>query len=1679
MTEPAMFYRAELDEASLRELLAAKGVTPNQVVEGLWHGWTKVRRNAARAAVELGELPDPGPVILKISSLDPDEVVRGAVVEAFGNGTYPLDLAYKVLFGALFDSEQDIADAALAGLERRMTLAPSEAIPLLVLALADPRALVGSVAADLLVKANELAVDHVAPLLGHTDPHLARAAFECFDSLKWQGQKQLVEALLDPRSRRPAQRLLSSMGQLEGAAGDHLVALASDADPVVAKVASGILASQGLASTPPRVAPADIPLPGFFEPAFDIASVDPAAVATTALSELVWALRDGRAAIRARAAALVAVHPKLSAAELNAVLPIARDADSAVRAAAATVVGRIAGLFTDAVTGASERADMALVRLLDDDDAAVADAAGSAIAAQLPARLSPLVLALDIDTGSDALSALRRLTYTHRAKGIAETLADLLKSAPLGAQRGFAATVLGELGDDAAPAIPALVAGLDDPSDEVRVAAADALGLLEADDETVQLALKQASRDPMAAVRRSAALATARLVGRPIDDRPPLPAAELPTPDFASEFLDDKALAAVAKAHAKDLEPLLGFLLDGREAARANASRAAGMVLVATKGEIAPTVERLALGLRDGDAPVRRAVATSLAELGARSQGAAFWLLEALGDPDDQTRAQVALAFGALHNVLPDLLIESLRRDPAVMKHTVLPVYRAIGDPGIELLIAALGHDSALIRINAASCLGELHDAGADRAVDALELRLVDPNNDVQAMAERALRMIRGQPVKPPSVREAEPVPIDGFDDRLLDAAAIKAGLKKTTLPRMVEALADGRPWIRANATVALSLYGDAAREHIGRLVVMTRDGAAIVRRAAVTALREFVDDPQVVTALVQAAHDGDNEVRAGAAVSLSAGLPAAVPLVLDALDSPLPEAYEPAFRAGRHPVWVVAGLGDDSGPVLLKALAHQRPHVRHAGARGFMCLGQERATPYRADLERHLDDPIRLVAAEVAAAIALIDFVPSAAEASEWPVPGFETEVLAAKTLAGAADALTPEQLTGGLSDGRPVVRENAARGLGALGKKARHATGALGRALKDASADVRLAAAEALAVLPADRVAAFDLMRCLGDVDARVVKASDAALSAYGAVAADAFLFGIDDHPTIVSRTVFPALVKHPAALDIIAHGVAKPSGLAKANALSALLFFETSKGEALRAPITRLIEDIDRDVRAAARAALDRLDGVVRPPLLLEPIPLPLPDYDSELLDDKALAKLKSDKAMSGESLDRLLFDGRRFVRRNTALVCGHRGTHTDRLAVLLRDGVPEVRRAACAALALQGDAALTVGPALVASLTDADDEMREAVRELVVSHGAKLAEPLIASLRSPAVASASLDAIDAIGKPMTPALASALESPSGLIRLNTLHALIRLVGRGAEVAREGAEAAQRVPSPRIVNAATDLLRRLDGWTPAAATRPAVKLPTETFADTPLDAAGVKKAAKSADPVWLGDALSDGRAQVRENAARTFVAVGVGEPESLQRLLIALKDSDPAVKAAAARTLGTLKADPTVTVAGLAAAFWGASDEVAQAIDAALGAYSDTVVAKALVGSLEGTEERVKSTISRAGLGREAALTKALVGVITDSTERLPVRENAVSVVGELATRAVGADAGLMAVLNETQGMLTVKAIWALVDSASKPADAAEALKAHLESEVRPSVHLAAHEAIKRLKKRARLG
>ncbi|GIK27017.1 MAG: HEAT repeat domain-containing protein [Anaerolineae bacterium] len=209
------------------------------------------------------------------------------------------------------------------------------------------------------------------------------------------------------------------------------------------------------------------------------------------------------------------------------------------------------------------------------------------------------------------------------------------------------------------------------------------------------------------------------------------------------------------------------------------------------------------------------------------------------------------------------------------------------------------------------------------------------------------------------------------------------------------------------------------------------------------------------IEALTLQLQTGDHHQRSEAALALGrSGDPAAIPPLIAALCS------DDDLNVIEDVTWALTRFGTTPIPGLFSAHASADSHGRHNIVHVLGKIGDASAAPILIDSLRESDRRVRVKAVYVLGQIGILDATPALIERLadtdedvRWTA--FETITLP-EMRAGPA-------LIDALRSADEVIRENAARALGALGYEA--AVTALIAALDDDSFDVRCAILEALA--------------------------------------------------------------------------------------------------------------------------------------------------------------------------------------------------------------------------------------------------------------------------------------------------------------------------------------------------------------------------------------------------------------------------------------------------------------------------------------------------------------------------------------------------------------------------------------------------------------------------------------
>ncbi len=1545
------FYHDELEPEHIAALLESRALTANEVVEGLWHGSALVRRNAARGARFVADLPDPGEVMLRIASKDPDEGVRSAVVSAVATGLGAVSVAMPILFDAVLDKGEGIRDTAISGLELRLTSQTAEAMPFLVAALADLRPAVSAVASQLLIKVGGFAgAVALIPLLGHGDANRRRGAFDVLDRVKWQAIDELIAAMRDAAARPLVMKLIAGLGDVEpqhkaalesyltegskrtpGLAGAAGAPLTNDAKLVEA--VTKLLGELGRVIEVPRSTPIEVPIAGFLERKLSEEELLSADLGAVSLEELFYGLRDGRDPVRQNCAHALGLHPGALADEatvakvVSKLAPVVRDAAADVREAVVVTLGRL--------IGGPEETIALLVKALEDASAHVRQAAVEAIAAHGTNGLVNGLAALHVGMKPTVAAGLREVG-ARLGTTVLESLADALSGTGLSAVgREVAASLAGDFGSAAEPVIPALIRALRDPIEDVRAAAATALGFVGLEDPIIIEDLRRLLADPVPAVRRAAALAAARITGRPLDDRGASDPRVVPIDGFESEILPADRFVD----HGVSLDLLLHALRDGRDTVKINAARAIGALGASGEGAAQP----LAVLLRDAEVDVRLAAVDAYRGLGKAGLAGAWFLTTALNDPDARVREGVVEVLVELFPEAADFLIEALRGDTAAARVGVFNVWYRLAQTGVPSLGQALNNGSPLIRLNAALALELLARRGADEALDVLELKLADPIGRVRAAAQAAIDAIKGGKPKPPKVLEPDPVDIHGFDERVVDPGALEEARLNTTAERMIRALRDGRPYVRENAVVvlaAMAAHGEAEPQTlVPALAVAMRDGTTSVRKAAARALGR-VATREVGPVLVHALEDKNEEVREAARSGLMGLGTAALPSLVEGLLRLASLAALPAEERVRRSVLpLMTRLANDVDTdavvsALAGALGLDSAPIRAGALNALRHIGRERAEALRTAVIKLESDSDAQVAREARATHDHLDgkdVAPAAAPALPLP-PEMVERVLSFDQLGemlAAAGGLEINLVLKATQDGREVVRQNAARTVALLADPPKRAAMALAILLRDADVDVRRAAAETL-----DRCGpafaapvGFWLTVALQDSDLHIRDIVTNVLAAVHDIAPEALVEGLRVDPDLAHETILIVVDRlgRPAVPTLEA-ALSNGSGLIRLNAARGLeILSKRGADQALDALKAKLNDPIGQ-VRIAAQAAIDAVQGgKPRPLKVLEPDPVAIPDFTDRVVDADLLEAARD--ATTAERMVRALNDGRPFVRHNAAVVLGAMVAHGEVdagstvavLSVAARDSIAFVRQAAVTALARVGSGE---GASLVVvALEDRHKDVRAAARAGLISLGttalAAMAEGLprlfLPSSLPPEEAArltvlpvwVELARTGELTTSVIEGLMRAATSDSPLIRAGALRTL-RFVGRErAEAARDAVVLAESDNDELVAREAKATRDHLDGKDVLPAAAPALPLP-DAMVERVLSLDELLAFVAELEIDVLLKATQDGREIVRQNAARLVGLVEDPPKRAAMSLAMLLRDGEVEVRQAAAQTL-----------------------------------------------------------------------------------------------------------------------------------------------------------------------------
>ncbi|HEV7403535.1 MAG TPA: HEAT repeat domain-containing protein [Chthoniobacteraceae bacterium] len=438
-------------------------------------------------------------------------------------------------------------------------------------------------------------------------------------------------------------------------------------------------------------------------------------------------------------------------------------------------------------------------------------------------------------------------------------------------RRAGAARALGEMGPAAAAAAPALVKNVGHADETVRLETADALGQIGAPAVAPLIA---ALPDPDEKVRQGAANALAQ-IGKPaIDAAKPLAALlakETAVPVRAA------ALVALSRVGAAP-EVAVPLLVEGALNDDAEVRHAAINGLLGNRALTEKAVSPLIAALRSDSLPRRQRVALVLGRMGPTAKPAVPSLIEhAHRETTEPAYGDALSAIGA--PAIP-LLVEQIATRGTPAEHEwIFKALRGIGAPAVGPLTAALASQNPAVRAGAASAFTGM-SITAPEAIKALVALVGDKDPTVRAAALRAVSGIRSE--------------------------------QASVLPKVEAALGDPNPQVRQAAAAALAAMGAVGKLGVDGLLELLKDPDLTTQRNTLQSIGSLgAGGAKAVPALIARLEQADTRVATITALGqIGEASKPAVPKLVGYVENGPDEEKLAAVRA-------LTGIGPASEPAL------------------------------------------------------------------------------------------------------------------------------------------------------------------------------------------------------------------------------------------------------------------------------------------------------------------------------------------------------------------------------------------------------------------------------------------------------------------------------------------------------------------------------------------------------------------------------------------------------------------------------------------------------------------------------------------------------------------------------------------------------------------------------------------
>lgn len=598
-------------------------------------------------------------------------------------------------------------------------------------------------------------------------------------------------------------------------------------------------------------------------------------------------------------------------------------------------------------------------------------------------------------------------------------------------------------------------------------------------------------------------------------------------PEFASVVLTLDQL----RAHKSALKTadLLPSLIDGRAIVRANAARSLSLVAALSAAD----AQTAAVALRDSDAGVRAAVATSLANV-QHPEILLETLLDAGADPSAAVAAAVVATLAVWGEKALSAVPQLLNRSSDWFDSRAAEALAQLGANLMPTLHAALASGDPVREGNVRSVLSRLEESAIQPSLKVIAGHL-DSGADLmrRCIAQRLRALLRRtQTVS----RDPIVFPIEGFETDLLSPEQLKGAKKALSRQLLFQCLSDGRLAVRANALSALGIHGSLDEGELRAVCVFLRDESASVRAAAARALQQASDPAIVLQPLMRASIDADASVRHDAAEAIKSLGSAGLQALIAALD------VDPDIADAQIVSHIVAH-GSAASPLLHKALRSLSAEVRGNALAAVISLGtaalleaQPVITPLARDISPHVASMARQ-----ALGILARKAKPQHQEARLLPLDEFADQLVDDAALKKVGKQLQADALLALCRDGRPFVRANAWKGLASLGALSPEATLLAAVACRDGEAHVRREACVALRQIPNDLigVGVTALAMASRDADKTVAQAARQAVFHHGKKAVPHLieLFGAREAQISDPAVHLAAALETDAAAEVVA--------------------------------------------------------------------------------------------------------------------------------------------------------------------------------------------------------------------------------------------------------------------------------------------------------------------------------------------------------------------------------------------------------------------------------------------------------------------------------------------------------------------------------------------------------------